>query len=741
MEESFNSRDKDLQHYLQILYKRKWVILVTFTLVVTAAHFITKEQQRVYRATSTVLIDRNPPQVLSGVRDVVQVGGHSYWAVQDYLVTQFEIIKSVEVTRKVVLQLKDLGLYDRLAERFTAFARDPDTDIALMLSSMLEVDPLENSMLVRLHVEDSDPEAAQAIVNAYATSYVAFNLEYKRQVLLDAHKDLAELVRRLEAESDEAELKVYEYEKKHNIGTFENRGDAIKVNLGEMTRSLATLQIRQLELKAKLKQLRPFEKAKDIFSIGEEELLADGLLTDMKKDYLTVKQEMMDLSQTYGKKHPRLTALKPKLEYLESSIRKQIQSRVGAVRRQLAQVEDAISGTQERLKTLHEQETVMAGILLEYEPLVAKRKGANTFYDQVRNRLTETSMSAQVETNNVRVQDLALRPMKPVRPRPQLNLLIGGLAGLLLGLLFAFLLDLLDNTIKDREELEGDFGLTFIGVLPSIRVQEFKELETGSSSKELISFLRPRSNISELSRNIRTNLMFLRPEKPLHSIVVTSAHPQEGKTTIAVNIAITMAVSGKKTLLIDTDLRRARVHKIFAMKRKHGLSEWLVRDKPLDRYVRQTPVENLFLLAAGSVPPNPSELLHSKKFAELLVTIREEYDFVIFDSPPITAVTDAVIIGKMIDGIVLVARAKKTTRSSMRFVLRELRNIDVNIIGAILNDLDLRRRRYYYYQGKYYHYKSNYYAPDESESEEDKAAEDAAAEGGEKEDKHDARSA
>jgi len=682
MEVQTGPREKDLRHYLGVLYKRKWAIVLVFVLAVAAAWVWTKRQTPVYRAVASIVIDRNQAQVLSSVREVVQVGGGSYWAAQDYMATQFEVIKSLDVTRKVLDVLRDQGLLGRLQERMSGVTRDPETDLALMVLSKLDVDPLENSMMVYLRVD---------------------------RVILYAHAELDHLVRRLAGGRDEAERAVYDFEKTYNVGTFENKKASIKTKLDELTRKVTELEIRRVELQARLKELKPYENVKDVVGFGVRDLLDDQILRELQQQVVDLRNQKLELSQVYGEKHPKLASLEPRLKLLEQTLRTQVKARVKSVQRELSQAESTLASLTASAEEVRQEEIRMNGVWLQYEPLLAKRTAANKFYDTVRNRQTETSLSAQVETNNVRVQDLALRPTAPVRPRPQINLLIGILLGLLGGIGVAFLLELLDNTVKNREDLEEDLGVTFLGVLPSIRSQEFKELSQGSSSKELITFLRPRSNVSELSRNIRTNLMFMRPEAPLHTILITSANPQEGKTTISVNIAISMAVSGKRTLLIDTDLRRPRVHTVFGFKRKKGVTEYLVRGGDLEHYALPTAVENLFVMPAGAVPPNPSELLHSQRFQEMLAELRRRFDFVIFDSPPITAVTDALIVGKMIDGIVLVARAKHTSRSALRFVLRELRNLNISVIGAILNDLDLRRRRYYYYRGRYYQYASEYY--------------------------------
>jgi capsular exopolysaccharide synthesis family protein len=715
MDEKQLKESKELQYYLWILAKRKWFLLVFFALVVGSAYLYTQRQPRIYRASSSVIIDRNPPRVLSSVRDVVEVGGESYWSVQDYLKTQFEVIKSLEVTRKVVDRLRVLGLKDSLAARLKKVQHDPETDLALEVQRHVDVEPLADSMLVYIRVEDRDPALAQAIANSYASAYAEFNLEYKRRVIQDAHSDLNQLVERMEKERDQAEKQVLDFEKQYDVGTFENRRAGISTQLNELTRKTTELSIRRVELQARLAQLKPLEKAADVFSLSAKDLLSDGLISEMKKQYLALRSEMLDLAESLGEKHPRMAALQSKADYLEGSIRKEIRARVQATEKDLREVDTTLAALGKQVDDVRQEETRLNEVWSAYKPIQQRNVTSKKFYESVRDRQTETSLSAQVETNNVRVQDLALLPQKPVRPSVLLNMLVGVLIGLFGGAGLAFLIEFMDSTIKTREELEEDFGLVFLGVLPSIRMQEFKDLEIGAS-KEMITYLKPRSNVSELSRNIRTNLMFISPEKPLHCILITSANPLEGKTTISINVAISMAVSGKRTLVVDTDLRRARVHRVFGLKRPQGLTEFLVRGGSLEDYVVQTPVQNLFLLPAGSVPPNPSELLHSERFVETIALLREKYDFVIFDSPPVVAVTDALIIGKLTDGIVLVVRSRKTTRPALRFVLKELRNINVNIIGVILNDLDLARRRYYYYyRGRYHYYyhKQNYYTADE----------------------------
>ena len=711
MEPTTHTQTRDLQYFIDLIVKRKWIILLVFVLSVAAAWFYTKRETPVYQARCSVIIDRTPVQVLSSVRDVVQIGGHSYWAVQDYMSTQFEVIRGHAVTNLVLDRLQEQGLLSILEERLKSRPGVVVTRELLMeyLLKRVRVDPLESSMTVYVVVNDPNPRLAQSIANTYADAYADHNIEQRRNVILEANRELNDLVTQLKSEFEAAETGVYDFEREFQIGTFKNRRALIGAKLSSLSDKLTTLRIEKAELTAKLSQIVAYEDPKDIFKLGAKVLLDDPLIATMRAEYLKVRNEMTALSEKYGEKHPKMIAGRQRLSYVEETIRKQIKARVQSVRRGVYEVSATLKAIDQELEDARTSETKLNGIWMQYQPLTQRRDAAAEFYSAVRKRQTETFMSSEVETNNVRVQDYARLPKSPIKPRPMVNLMVGVVVGLLIGFGLAFLVDLLDNTVKTREELEEEYGLTFLGVLPTVHDQDLKNDKGETFSRDLITFHKPQSNIAELSRNIRTNLMFVSPEKPLHAILITSANPQEGKTTTSVNVAISVAGSGKRTLLVDTDMRRARLHRVFGVKRHRGVSEFLVRGGDVSKHIQETGIENLFILPAGSVPPNPSELLHSANFLDMLVQLRASFDFIIFDSPPVAAVTDALIISKLIDGIVLVVRSRKTSKPTLEYALKELLNIGVNVIGCTLNDLDLTRRRYYYYRGKYYRYRSSYY--------------------------------
>jgi capsular exopolysaccharide synthesis family protein len=279
-----------------------------------------------------------------------------------------------------------------------------------------------------------------------------------------------------------------------------------------------------------------------------------------------------------------------------------------------------------------------------------------------------------------------------------------GLAG---GVGHAFLLETLDTTITTREQVEERLGLAFLGIIPSI------ENMTGDKERDLFVHANPRSAAAECLRSIRTNLLFMSPEKPLKTIVVTSASPSEGKTTTATALAEVMADGGNRVLLVDADMRRPQLHKVFEMSNEAGLSSLILGDGQLEDLIRPSQIPNLSVLTCGPIPPNPAELLHTDGFRRLLQAMAQRYDRVIIDSPPAGVVADAVVISTQVDGTLMVLKAGHTSRDQAVRAVRSILDVKGRIFGAVLNDLDLTDQRY----GQYYqYYRYGYYGGDGSET-------------------------
>jgi capsular exopolysaccharide synthesis family protein len=289
---------------------------------------------------------------------------------------------------------------------------------------------------------------------------------------------------------------------------------------------------------------------------------------------------------------------------------------------------------------------------------------------------------------------------------------LGLLVGLLLGLVIAFGGVLLDNTVHNQEDIEQNLQLAFLGVLPKIR--QSTEGDGDSVDRDRYILENPKSAVAECARSIRTNLIFMGTERPLRRLLFTSARPAEGKTTSAIAMGITMAQAGSRVLLIDTDLRKPRLHKTFGVSAEVGLTSTLVEIEKLDEAIKSTQVVGLDVLPCGPLPPNPAELLHSERFVALLDTLSKRYDRLLLDSPPVGAVTDAAILSQTCDGTLLVVQSSKSPKETVRRAARQIQGVGANLVGVILNDFDIEAGSYGYHHYHYYRYS---YGVDEKEVE------------------------
>jgi capsular exopolysaccharide synthesis family protein len=315
-------------------------------------------------------------------------------------------------------------------------------------------------------------------------------------------------------------------------------------------------------------------------------------------------------------------------------------------------------------------------------------------------RFKETSLTEEMKTGNIRVVDKAEVPKNPIKPRKQLNLILALVVGLMGGVGLAFFIEYLDNTIKLPNEVKDDLKIPYLGPVPIFAGETTQE----GISDELVLIHSPKSTASESFRGIRTGILFSSADTPPQVILVTSAAPGEGKSSCVANLGATLAMAGSKVVILDCDMRRPRLHKIFNCPREIGISSVLVGTSPLSHVVVHTVVENLDLIPCGPIPPNPSEIVGSRKIKQLIDELRKHYQHILIDSPPITAVTDAVLLSQVSDSVLLVIRAGDTPKPVIQNGIEQLKNVNAHIMGAILNGIKTGRDSYYYYQYYYYYY-------------------------------------
>jgi capsular exopolysaccharide synthesis family protein len=337
---------------------------------------------------------------------------------------------------------------------------------------------------------------------------------------------------------------------------------------------------------------------------------------------------------------------------------------------------------------------------VQYGVLKRQADSSRQLYELLIKRFKETSLTEEMKTGNIRIVDRAEVPADPVKPRKKLNLLLAVVVGAFLGIGLAFFLEYLDNTITTPEEVKNYLRVPYLGPVPAFSMN-------GSSNEipaELISVHSPKSTASEAYRGLRTSILFSSADKKPRVIMITSAGPLEGKTLTSANMAITMAGSHEGVILIDGDLRRPRLHKVFQTSHSKGLSGILVgTDTPADAIIK-TPIKGLHLLPAGHIPPNPSELIGSNVMKRFITGLREKFEIIVIDTPPLTAVTDAVALSQFVDGVMLVLRTGITPRQVVKNSLEQLQAVNANILGVVLNAVSTGKDSYYYSQYYYSYY-------------------------------------
>ena len=681
-------------------------------IVATVVAFVyTYRQPKVYEATCQVIIETMAPQVLPGSKDVVELGTGTYWANKEFYETQYRIIQSTTVGQRTA---EKLGLqYDADYAGIVGANRDLAA-LGRAVAGQLTVRALKDSRLALITVSDRKPQRAALIANTVADTYIDYNLDYKLEGARSAMAWLAEQGAELKRELEDSEVKLYRFKKDRNLlaVSLDDKQSMLSANLASINNKLTELHIKILEQDAKRKMI---QRARN--NIADEETLPEirenRTIATLRESFVQLSKDFGDLSSKYGPEHPKIKALAAQIASVKASYQQEIDGVLTSFEKSYEEMVD----NEHSLKALMEQaknEAIdLSNLEVDYKPLQRASEQNMKMYGIIANRQKEIDITGPMKTNNVRILERAIVPGSPVRPRPVQNLLIGLAFGLGVGIGLAFVIEALDNTLKTQADVEQVLGTPVLGLVPVIgRSGQDQPVQEGDNLRErdLGVFLDPKSIAAECCRSIRTNILFMSPDRPLKTMVVTSPSPQEGKTTTAINLGVTMAEAGSHVLIVDTDMRRPRLHRSFGVPNQTGISTVIVGKAPLEEAIKRTDVPNLDVLPCGPVPPNPSELLHTDRFRAVLANCAKLYDRIILDSPPTSAVTDPAVLGNLADGVVLVIKAGETTRDSGMHACRQLSSAKARLVGVIVNAIDFSNPAYgydYYYRN-YYRYGYTY---------------------------------
>jgi len=710
----------DLYGYLLMLQKRIWSVVTVFAVIVVGVVIWTLRQPRIYQGAATLDIEQSAPQVLgSKVEDVVDQGGGNFWYSKEFYETQYKIIVSRAVAQRVV---DKLGLAEDPGFLGLEDLRDPQQrrqaasriDAVGQLQERTQVEPVKESHLAIVHVEDTDPKRAALLTNAVAQSYIDENADRRLEATKNAADWLQSQVSGLKTSLEGSELALYNYKKENDIlsMSLEDQQNTTSQKLKTLSDEITKAQTRKIELMAQIEQLHVLQaesKATGEFrSDGFGPVVQSSMIQTLKGDYFKQRETVAQLAQRYEARHPTLLQAQAELESARGDLQREIDHIVQASETDYRTAAD----TEVQLQKLFEQVRIEAFNInkreIDYKKLDREARNNSELYDLVLKRLKETDLTSLLKTNNIHLLDASIVPMSPIKPNRTKNTLVGAALGMVCGFALAFLQEKLDNTFKGQDDVESILGVSFLGIVPSIvDASMMGPSKSAAYARDLYVHTHPKSSVAECCRAIRTNLLFMSPDKPLRKLLVTSSGPQEGKTTVATSLAIAMAQSGNRVLLVDTDMRRPRLHRAFGIPNDTGISSAIVGEIPIESCIKSTDVPGLSVLPCGPTPPNPTELLHAERFRKLIEVLSDQFDRIIFDSPPLGAVADAAVLATQTDAALLVLKGGKTTYPEARRAIDSLTGVNAFVAGAVLNDLDLENREYGYY---YYYYRQGYYA-------------------------------
>jgi succinoglycan biosynthesis transport protein ExoP len=585
----------------------------------------------------------------------------------------------------------------------------------------MTVKRVPNSRLLDVTFESTDPSLAARVVNAHLNNFIEENFRSRYEAATQASNWLSGQLNEMKIKVENAEDARLAYERQNQIWTIDEKNDISSQKLADLNKQLTDAQADRINKEA-VYQLAQAGNYDAIAAVRES-----GVIQDILKQESALSAQYTDAVNQYGPKYPKVVRLQAQLKDLDELVAREKTNIAN-------QMEAEYHGSRQRelllknaLDAQKAETNQMAEKLVQYNILKREADTNKQLYDGMLQKLKEAGITAGLRSSNIRVVDPALIPSGPSRPNKTRNVLLSILVGLVGGIGLALLREYLDNTVKTPDDVETLARLPSLAVVPSLSNSNGKRngrfakllkapvIADKEGRAELISHNMPQSQMSEAFRALRTSLLLSQADHPPQVILMTSALPREGKTTAAVNLAVTLAQLGDKTLLVDADLRKPGINRALSLvDGKHaGLSSYLAGVSSLDLITVPHPaITNLAAIPTGPIPPNPADLLSSRRLTELIAELRTRYKFVVIDSPPIMAATDAVILSVLVDGVLLVVRSGETPKEAFTRTRDLLAGVKCRMLGVVLNAVDASSPDYYY-SYRYYPYSYGGYGREE----------------------------
>ena len=713
----------DLVEYWRSITKRKWSILGLVFLVALITTLVVFSLRPMFRSTTTVMIEQNKAKVVSIEEVYNAMGGGN----REYYQTQVEIIKSRELARKVVEKLKltthpDYDPRQTQSDGVKAWlpmnwfrTAEPLDDERVLKSVVrefmtdLQVQPVRNSQLVQISFTSYDKELAAKVPNTLADVFIENDLDSKIKMTQKASKWLGEQMGDLRTKLDASERGLQEYRDRERI--VDAKGVALSgasKALEEATSGLVSARTKRAEAEGLYNQVQAVKQGKASGGLDSiPAVLRHPTVQSMKGVEAEAERRLADASKRYGPEHPKMLQANAELAAARDNTKRQ--------------VDNVVAGVAKEYETARANETAIANALgqskaeiqglnrKEFQLGVLEREAQSNrqLYDMFLNRAKETNVSTDLQSTVARVIDPAIVPGGAYAPKKSQIVAIASAVALIIGMMLSLLLDRINNTVNTAGEVEARLGVPMLGYLQKMESAGKKSMKT-----EMAFLSDGQSLFSESIRTIRTSVLMSALDVQKKVIVITSSVPEEGKTTVSFNLACALA-QVKRVLLIDADLRRPKISKVIGVdKDQKGLSHLVSGVAQASECILRHEQGGFNIMTAGFIPPNPLELLSSAKFADVINKLKEAFDIILIDSPPVQLVSDAVVLSQLADTVLYVVKSDSTPYPLARGGLKRLALANAPILGVVLNQLDLERAERYYGEysgyGRYRGYKGYY---------------------------------
>jgi len=694
----------DLRALWRTVMRFKKLIATIFVMVVLSALVVTLLMRPTY--TASILMEVN-----TGGRNLVKFQNLEEQDnnAREYLITQSKILESDAVARKVIDNLeleKEPEFTGELSQRglltglrsIVRLILPNDQDklgeeqLQLKLKKgalsrylkRVSVSSIRNSSLVRVNFESFTPELSAKIANVHGEAYIALSDQRRFNSTSGAKNFLEKEISNVQARLETSEKQLTDFARKNGVIDVEDRNNIMLSRLSELNQALAEVQNDRIDAETQFTQSKSAEADQLVV------VFDDALIKNLREQQAQLQSEYFELAKIYKPKYPRMEQLKAKIDELESSISDQAAKITGGLETRYDQLVLRENRLIEELDKLKQQMLNLQDRAVTYNILKREWESNKELYSGLLERTKEVGIAAGMELNVASVVDVAKVPERASSPNLILNIAIASVLGLMAGLGTAFLLAMLDNSVNDVEQLHNVAKVGHLGVIPDA-VGSGEEFNDAQLDQWVHG--NPQSNFSESVQSLRTSLTYSQAGGMPKSLMITSSMPGEGKTTVAINLALSVAKSGKRVIVVEADLRKPRHAKIFGKPSSPGLTDLLVAGEVFLPY-KVAEVDGLEFLVAGSNAPNPVDLLGSLSMKDLITGLEQEYDLVLIDCPPVLGLADAIIVSSLVQGVVFVAAAHQTPKDAIKNSINRLRLANATIVGSVLNKLNANSAGY-----------------------------------------------